>query len=100
MESRTFRFWQPLTPQTLRDLVPSRSSVAVMSDLERERVLRKVDELYDEYGRGADGMLLPYVTHAATGRGCVRRRRRRPPGAPARVHPDDVDTDALLIDFR
>ena len=30
-----------------------------MSDLEREQVLRKVDELYDEYGRGADGMLCP-----------------------------------------
>ena len=46
-----------------------------MSDLERERVLRKVDELYEEYGRGADGMLLPYVTHAY-------RARVRPQAAP------------------
>jgi SAM-dependent methyltransferase len=100
VESRTFRFWQPLTPLSLRDLVTSRSSVAVMSDLERERVLRKVDELYDEYGRGADGMLLPYVTHAYRAR--VRPQVAAPPspGRPTRVHPDDVDTDALLIDFR
>ena len=62
VERTSFRFWQPLSRESLRDLVVSRSHVAVMSDFERERVLRKVDDLYAEYGRGADGMLLPYVT--------------------------------------
>jgi SAM-dependent methyltransferase len=62
VERTSFRFWQPMTRASLRDLVSSRSSVAVMSDLERDRVLRAVDELYDDYGRGHDGMLLPYVT--------------------------------------
>lgn len=64
VERATFRFWQPMTRTLLRDLVRSRSNVAMMSDPERDRVLGKVDDLYDEYGRGADGMLLPYVTTA------------------------------------
>ena len=69
-----------------------------MTPTERERLLRKVDELYDAYGRGADGMLLPYVTH------CYKAVVRPPaveedPVAPA-VRDDGGDADALLIDFQ
>lgn len=85
VESATFRFWQSLTRESLRDLVRSRSDIALMSDLDRDRVLRKVDGLYEEYGRGADGMLLPYLTR--TFRATVLART-------------EMDTDALLIDFR
>ncbi len=97
VESSTFRFWQPMTRGPLRDLVTSRSDIAVLSDIERERVLRKVDDLYDGYGRGADGMLMPYVTHAFRAR--VRPRTEPEPG-PEAAGPDTMDTDALLIDFR
>ena len=100
VQSSTFRFWQPMTLPSLRDLVTSRSNIAVLSDAERDRVLGKVDALYDEYGRGADGMLLPYVTRAyraAVLPWAVREDphevTRRPGG------PEDMDTDALLIDF-
>lgn len=62
VERTTFRFWQPLTAELLSDLVVSRSVVALMSDRERQRVLHEVDALYAEYGRGSDGMLLPYIT--------------------------------------
>ena len=86
VETTTFRFWQPLDRDRLHDLVLSRSNIAVMQDGERERVLRKVDALYDEYGRGHDGMLLPYITHCY--RAVVRppalerdHRARRPRGA-------------------
>jgi SAM-dependent methyltransferase len=109
VERTSFRFWQPLSRESLRDLVVSRSHVAVMSDFERERVLRKVDELYAEYGRGADGMLLPYVTTACrtavlpwalppepveepAGRGTLPAGEADGPGL--------SDDDALLIDFR
>jgi SAM-dependent methyltransferase len=101
VESATFRFWQPLNRDSLRDLVASRSNVAVMPEIERGRVLSKVDDLYTEYGRGVDGMLLPYVTRCfktvvrphtsaapPSGRGSA-------PGGPD----DGTDTDALLIDF-
>jgi SAM-dependent methyltransferase len=62
VEHETFRHWQPMRKQDLRDLVTSRSNVAVMDPMARDRVLRKVDELFDEYDRGPDGLLLPYVT--------------------------------------
>ena len=97
VETETFRFWQPLTPELLRDLVLSRSNIAVLKQAERARVLHKVDELYDEYGRGADGMLLPYVTHAF--RATVKPKQPAPDDTVA-VGPDDLDTDSLLIDFR
>jgi ubiquinone/menaquinone biosynthesis C-methylase UbiE len=62
VEEASFRFWQPLRKEQLRDLVASRSYVAVMDPLAQERLLRKVDELYDANGTGPDGVLLPYVT--------------------------------------
>ena len=62
VEQAQFRFWQPLRKEQLRDLVASRSYVAVMDPLAQERLLRKVDELYDANRSGPDGVLLPYVT--------------------------------------
>ena len=99
MEASTYRFWQPLDQERLRDLVLSRSNVALMSETERDRVLRKVDELYEDYGRGHDGMLLPYVTH------CYRAVVRPPSVSENRPHPqggddDGGDADSLLIDFQ
>ncbi len=103
----TFRFWQPLDQQGLRDLVLSRSNVAMLAEGERERVLREVDDLYAGYGRGADGMLLPYLTRcyravvkpeAAGGPSTRDTAASRSTGAP--VGPDRLETDELLIDFR
>jgi SAM-dependent methyltransferase len=101
VEAATFRFWQPLGRPRLRDLVLSRSNIALLGDVERERVLRKVDELYDAYGRGADGMLLPYVTR------CYKAVVRPPavsepghPDGPTEISDDGGDADALLIDFQ
>jgi len=113
VQSATFRFWQPLDQQSLRDLVTSRSNVATLPQAQREQLLSKVDMLYEEYGRGADGMLLPYLTRcyravvrpdaaggierdAATG---SRPEPARFPGEPP-VGPDRLETDELLIDFR
>ena len=100
VETTTFRFWQPLDRTRLRDLVLSRSNIATRSEPERERVLRKVDALYDDFGRGAEGMLLPYVTH------CYRAVVRPPavdsdhPAVDTRPGDDGGDADALLIDFQ
>ena len=96
VEKSSFRIWQPMDQESLRNLVSSSSHVAVLSGVEREGVLGKVDELYDGYGRGADGMLLPYVT--STFRATVLPRSVWDPEQEA-VGPDDMDTDALLIDF-
>ncbi len=102
VESTTFRFWQPLDRARLRDLVLSRSNIAMMTETERDRVIAQVDEMYESYGRGADGMLLPYVTH------CYKAVVRapavdadEPDGRSTRDHRDDGgDADALLIDFQ
>ena len=98
VETATFRFWQPLNRARLRDLVQSRSNVAVMGAVERERLLGKVDELYDAYGRGPDGMLLPYVTHCY--KAVVRPPALDDDPAPDDVRDDGGDADALLIDFQ
>jgi len=97
VETATFRHWQPLDRPRLRGLVLSRSNVIAMGDTERGRVLRQVDALYAEYGRGADGMLLPYVTH------CYKAAVRphdvaEDPTTPGTID-DGGDSDALLIDF-
>lgn len=102
LESARFRFWQPLNRDSLRDLAASQSRIALLSDTERRRVLAALDALYEEYGRGPDGMLLPYITY------CYRARvLPRPDPEPAagrepwrQPGPDDLDPDALLIDFR
>jgi ubiquinone/menaquinone biosynthesis C-methylase UbiE len=101
VERSTYRFWQPLDRSRLHDLVRSRSNVASMSDPERDRVLRKVDDLYESYGRGPDGMLMPYVTQCyravvrppALGERDDRRAEDRADDR------DDGDDGALLIDF-
>jgi SAM-dependent methyltransferase len=102
VEQAQFRFWQPLDRDRLHDLVTSRSNVATLDEAERQRVLADVDALYDDYGRGADGMLLPYVTHCFR---AVARAQADPddehddPEGPIDPPTDDDDAD-LLIDFR
>jgi SAM-dependent methyltransferase len=96
VETSTYRFWQPLDRPRLHELVLSRSNVSLMSEPERERLMRKVDQLYDDYGRGADGMLLPYVTH------CYKAVVRPPAlveDRPGTSDDDGGDADSLLIDF-
>ncbi len=104
VETATFRFWQPLDRERLRDLALSRSNVAVMSEPERERVLRKVDELYDEL-RPRRRRHAAALRHALLqGRGPRPRRSRRTTcraaGPPTRIRDDGGDADALLIDFQ
>ena len=117
VEEATFRHWQPLRRGQLRDLVLSRSNVAVLDPSAQERVLRKVDELFDSYHRGPDGLLLPYVARCY--RAVVRPRghidepehsadltaaaqaAREADGPPRGWGRDDEDGPATtLIDFR
>ncbi len=102
VERTTFAFWQDVTRDTLVDIVASRSYIATLPDAEREATLDAVRALYDEYGRGHDGMQLPYVTECF--RAKVRDLREDDPASgDAEGHPrvsDGTDTDMLLIDFR
>lgn len=91
VEHKTFRHWQEVQRDGLVGLVESRSAVADMDERERADVLEQVGRLYDEYGRGHDGMLLPYHCQAyrcrVSGLANFRRDREGPLG------------DDLLIDF-
>ena len=66
--------------------------------------LAEVRAFYDDYGRGMDGMQIPYVTRCY--RAAVVDRDEQTtssPDEPSQDGPvvsDGTDTDMLLIDFR
>ena len=103
VDAETFRHWQVVDRESIADLALSRSNIAILPEEERAARLAEVVAFYDDYGRGMDGMQLPYVAScfrcpvvaptAATAPG--------PDGEPA-ASPvtDGSDTDMLLIDFR
>ena len=57
-----FRFWQRLDREALLGLVRSRSYIAAMTEAEREQVLRRVRDLYDELAPDREGLRMPYRT--------------------------------------
>jgi len=61
VEKATFSWAQRLDAPTLRDLVLSRSYVAVKPREEQERILGDVDRLFDEHAEEGE-LELPYVT--------------------------------------
>jgi SAM-dependent methyltransferase len=103
IDERSFRHWHTLDREGLLDLVASRSNIAVLADDERAAVLDQVSALYDDYGRGRDGMQLPYVSRCY--RTVVQQQEPEPetdqtdpPTDTDKPEPDDPGT--LLIDFR
>ena len=108
VEEHEFSHWQSIDRKTIQDLVLSRSNVAVLDEAGRQAKLAEVVAFYDEYGRGMDGMQLPYVTR------CFRAQVLDRPsydeahgpdgegegGAEAGPEGEGPDDDMLLIDFR
>lgn len=88
VEERQFRFWQVHTATTLADLARSVSTVATMAEPARAKVLAGVAELYAEYGRGHDGMQLPWVTRCY--RAVVRHQELAPEVAPPGLEAQDA----------
>ena len=62
LEHESFKHWQTIDRSSVQDLVLSRSNIATLSAKDREAKLREVLAFYDDFGRGMDGMQLPYVT--------------------------------------
>jgi SAM-dependent methyltransferase len=104
VEHQTFAFWQDVNRDTLVDIVASRSYVASLPDAEREAKLDAVRALYDDYGRGHDGMQLPYVVECFRAKVIDQRDAATEVPADASqdgpIVSDGTDTDMLLIDFR
>lgn len=61
VEEHTAHGWQPVDRGTLLGLAARFPEVAALGDDERARRLEAAGALYDDYGRGADGMQLPWV---------------------------------------
>ena len=104
VERKTFAFWQDVTRDTLVDIVASRSYIASLPEDEREAKLDAVRALYDDYGRGHDGMQLPYVVECFRAKVIDQRDAATEVPADASqegpIVSDGTDTDMLLIDFR
>ncbi|WP_232680908.1 class I SAM-dependent methyltransferase [Nocardioides sp. R-C-SC26] len=87
----TFKFWQVVDRRSIVDLALSRSNIAVLGQAQRDRVVADLLALYDDYGRGMDGMQLPYLTE------CYRTtvvQRPVPPPEPERPLFASDDPDA------
>ena len=105
LEEASFAFWQTIDRRTIQDLVLSRSNVAVLDEEGRAAKLAEVLAFYDDFGRGMDGMQLPYVTRCfratvADRPGAEADHLDEPGGEPEDGPSDGTDTDMLLIDFR
>jgi SAM-dependent methyltransferase len=108
-QSEIFKHWQVINRDSIKDLVQSRSNVAVLDPDARARKLAEVLAFYDDFGRGHDGMQLPYAAHCF--RAVVNDRpdadaapfevedRAERAGEPGRKS-DGGYTEMLLIDFR
>ena len=101
VEHASFRHWQTIDRTSIQDLAASRSNLAVMDEPSRQATLAEVLALYDDYGRGMDGMQLPYL--ASCFRATVALRPEPTSTEPATpsgagTKPAESD-DVLLIDF-
>ena len=104
-EAETFAMWQDINRDSLVDLVVSRSNVSTLDVEARQAKIAEVVAFYDDFGRGYDGMQLPYRTHCFRARVIDRLSGRSEDAGDAGVgdpgpHNDGSDTDMLLIDFR
>lgn len=90
-EHRAFRHWQKFDRESLMGYFSSSSYVAVRPPDERAAVLAEVGAIYDSYGRGHDGMLMPW--NASCFRATVSGL------ADAQRETAKDNDDGLLIDF-
>jgi ubiquinone/menaquinone biosynthesis C-methylase UbiE len=104
VEDHQFSHWQTIDRKTIQDLVLSRSNVAVLDEEGRRAKLAEVVAFYDEYGRGMDGMQLPYVTRCfraqVLDRPSSTQSKGDGPAAADGGEADDGPDDMVLIDFR
>jgi ubiquinone/menaquinone biosynthesis C-methylase UbiE len=103
VETKTFKHWQTIDRASIQDLVRSRSNIAVLDDESRASKMEELLAFYDDYGRGMDGMQLPYLTRCFRAR-VIKSREKEPAPTPAAdvptEPPTDDDSGTLLIDFR
>lgn len=110
VDSDSFRHWSTVHREDLCAVALLDPRVASLDPAAQERLLDDVRALYDDYGRGPDGMQLPQIAHCYRA-GVIEHPWSVPPREGAATsataaaesgtggaEPDD--DDGLLIDFR
>lgn len=130
VDEQSFKQWQVIQRASVQDLVRSLPGVASLERSGQEARIAEVLAFYDDFGRGMDGMQLPYVTECFRAVVGIRPQSARPQESatdepsdrsddesvmagsvvsdsvvsdsvsPAVEPPADDDTGMLLIDFR
>lgn len=116
VEETSVKHWQDINRESIVDLALSRAPIASLEEGERTAKLAEVLAFYDDYGRGMDGMQLPWVARCLRSQvidrpdagggddedGDEDRLPRDVPDTDASepIVSDGTDTDMLLIDFR
>jgi SAM-dependent methyltransferase len=107
VEDASFPFWQDVNRESIQDMVLSRANIALLDEDARAAKLAEVVALYDDYGRGMDGMRLPYDSRCYRAMvveqpGQRGRAEDNAPEGPSDPEPptDGPDGGMLLIDFR
>jgi SAM-dependent methyltransferase len=67
-EHISVKHWQVFVRETLLGFVASSSKAATVPAQEREQILSAVGALYDSYGRGPDGLRMPWIAHCYRGK--------------------------------
>lgn len=74
-----FKNWQHINAESVLDLALSRAGIASLSAEGRAEKLAEVKAFYDDFGRGMDGMELPYWARCFSARVIERAQPDSPP---------------------
>lgn len=91
-EESAFKHWQVIDRSSVQDLVRSLADVATLERTGQESRVREVLAFYDDFGRGMDGMQLPWVTECFRAVVGIQPKTIRQGPAP-RVEESDPETD-------
>jgi SAM-dependent methyltransferase len=94
IDDASFKHWQTVDRVSIQELALSRSVVSTLPAEAREAKLREVKAFYDDFGRGMDGMQLPYVTQCF--RTMVAVRPHRAPGPTVVNRANDTTENPLV----
>jgi SAM-dependent methyltransferase len=64
----SIKHWQAFDRETLLGFVASSSKAATAAAAERDHIMATVGALYDSYGRGPDGLLMPWIANCYRGK--------------------------------
>jgi SAM-dependent methyltransferase len=67
-EQLSVKHWQTFLRETLHGFAASMSKVATAPAAERDSILNAIDALYESYGRGPDGLLMPWIANCYRGK--------------------------------